>query len=202
MITENQNQSSQLDLQPENLNGHTVEELSDYLDAGRSPRDDTIEQSAGCRLALEALERLRQFGIELVAADGPSDETWVQRIMNGIAIDARAGRRIPYTSESGDLGITEGAVRGVIRRAELAVPGVLIGRCLFDGDVTDPAATIRVTIDISVPYGEPIAEISTRMRAEIAARLAAHTELRVVAIDINVHDISDLPVANNAKERG
>ena len=39
----------------EDLDGHTIEELSDYLDAGRTPVDASIEGSPGCRIALDAL---------------------------------------------------------------------------------------------------------------------------------------------------
>lgn len=188
-----------LGLEPADLDGHTMEELADYLDAGRTPADDSIESSAGCRIALDALQRLRLLTPALVAADladePATDDGWVQKILAGISLDARAGRRIPVRSPAAgaDLGITEGAVRGLIRAAETAVPGVLVGRCRLDGDVTVPDEPIRIRVDASVPYGQPIPALADRLRTEIAERMRRHTEVNVVGIDITVHDIRDLP---------
>lgn len=184
----------------EDLDGHTIEELSDYLDAGRTPADPAIEGSPGCRIALDALARLRELTPELLAADTAAepepDDTWVQSILAGITLDARAGRRIPLTTATpaldADLGITEGAVRGLIRAAEHTVPGVVVGKCRFDGDVTVPGEPVRVRVDVSVPYGEPIPDLTDRLRAEISARLKSHTTLNVTGIDIKVHDIQQL----------
>lgn len=182
----------------EDLDGHTVEELSDYLDAGRTPVRASIEGSPGCRIALDALTRLRELTPELFAADTAAepepDETWVQSVLAGIALDARAGRRIPLTTPASDadLGITEGAVRGVIRAAEQTVPGVVVGKCRFDGDVAVPDEPVRVCVDVSVPYGEPIPDLADRLRTEISARLMTHTTLNVTGIDITVHDVQQL----------
>lgn len=187
-----------LGLEPEDLDGHTIEELSDYLDAGRTPPRPSIDLSPGCQLALDALERLHGLTPELLASHteaSEADDGWVQKILAGITLDARAGRRIPLPAPDPrvDLGITEGAVRGLIRAAENDVRGVLIGRCHLDGDVTDPRAPIRIRVEASVPYGEPIPDIADRIRAEISARLAVHTELNVAGIDIAVHDVQELP---------
>ncbi|MGF3057467.1 Asp23/Gls24 family envelope stress response protein [Microbacterium sp. YY-01] len=188
-----------LRMEPDDLDGHTIEELSDYLDAGRSPADPSIDESAGCQIALDALERLRALTPELIAADtaaeAEADENWVQSILSGIALDARAGRRIPIVIEQSDVdtGITEGAVRGVIRAAENMVSGVLVGRCRFDGDVTVPGEPILIHVDISVPYGKPIPELVDRLRAEISTRLSANTTLNVTRIDITVSDLRHSP---------
>jgi len=188
-----------LGVEPDDLDGHTIEELGEYLDSGRMPPDPSIDDSPGCLLALDALERLRGLTPGLIAADDAAepeaDEGWVQKILTGIALDARPGRRIPIAAGSphADLGITEGAVRGLVRAAENAVPGVLVGRCRLDGDVTVAGAPIRIRVDASVPYGQPIPGLADRLRAQIAVRLRAHTELNVVGIDITVHDIQLLP---------
>lgn len=188
-----------LGMGPEDLDGHTIEELSDYLDAGRAPADPSIDESAGCQIALDALQRLRSLTPELLAADTEAesepDEGWVQNILAGITLDARAGRRIPLISSApnADLGITEGAVRGLVRAAENAVPGVLVGRCRLDGDATVTGEPIRVRVEASVLYGDPIPDLVDRLRAEIATRLTVHTDLNVTGIDITVHDIRQLP---------
>lgn len=187
-----------LGLEPADLDGHTIDELTDYLDADRTPANPSIDGSAGCQLALDALIRLRALTGQLIAADAAEeqevDDSWVDRILSGIVLDARSGRRVPIASEVGgaDLGITEGAVRGLVRAAEGSVPGVLVGRCRLDGDAEQPGAPIRIDIDASVPYGEPIPNLVERLRAEVADRLRRHTELNVVGIDITVRDIQDV----------
>lgn len=187
-----------LSLEPTDLDGHTLEELTDYLESGRQPLDPSIEQSPGCQLALDALERLGGLGGQLIDADAAEspevDASWVERILDGIALDARAGRRIPFASETPDidLGITEGAVRGLIRSAENAVPGLLVGRCRLDGDVTVPGTPIRIQIDASALYGESIVKLADHLRAEVDTRLRAHTELNIVTIDIVIRDIQEV----------
>lgn len=189
--------------EPEDLDGHTIEELFDYLDAGREPVDPSIEGSAGCRIALEALTRLRELTPGLLAADAAEEpepsESWVQSILSGIALDARSGRRIPVAGRvpEADLGITEGAVRGAIRAAERVVPGIVVGKCRFDGDVTVPGAPVRVRVEVSAPYGVPIPDGVHRLRAEIERRLRTHTTLNVSGIDIEVRDVHEV---RNPKE--
>lgn len=186
-----------LGLEPTDLDGHTLDELTDYLEAGRRPADRSIDESPGCQLALDALERLHGLGAELLAAEAAAepavDETWVDRILSGIAMDARAGRRIPFASADPhvELGITEGAVRGLIRAAENAVPGLLIGRCRLDGDVTIADAPIRVEIDASALHGQSIPVVAERLRTEVDRGLRAHTELNIVAIDIAIRDVRE-----------
>lgn len=185
----------QLGLEPSDLDGHTLEELTDYLESGRLPVDPDIEGSAGCQLALDALDRLRGLGGQLIEADAAAmpevDDSWVDRILSGIALDARAGRRIPFDEpEAGaDFGITEGAVRGLIRSAENAVPGILVGHSTLDGDVTTVGAPMRIAIEVNAMYGESIPAAVERLREEVADRVRQHTDLVVTAIDVTVRDV-------------
>lgn len=187
-----------LGLEPDDLDGHTLDELTDYLEAGRQPEDPSIEGSAGCQLALDALERLRGLGGQLIDADTAAmpevDESWVDRILDGIALDARAGRRIPFAPDvlGDDFAITEGAVRGLVRSAENAVDGLLVGGTHLRGDVTEVGAPIRLEIEASAFYGAAIPQAVTRLRTEIADRLQRHTDLNVIAIDITVSDIQQV----------
>ncbi|RPF20891.1 Asp23/Gls24 family envelope stress response protein [Myceligenerans xiligouense] len=184
-----------LELDPEDLDGHTLEELNDYLEAGRTPADPSIDGSPACRLALDSLERLRGLTSELIAADTTAepepDDSWVRKVLGGITTDAHAGRRIPLSTDEphADLGITEGAVRGLVRAAENAFPGLFVGRCRLDGDIMVPGAPIVVRVEVSVLYGRPIPRLVQRLRAEIAGRLTTHTDLNVVAIDVTVQDV-------------
>ncbi|MFI9486694.1 hypothetical protein ACIG47_09910 [Promicromonospora sp. NPDC052451] len=200
-----------LDLEPEHLDGHTLEELTDYLEAGRTPPDPSIEGSPACRLALDALERLHGLTPALIAADTAAepeaDDGWVRRVLGGIALDAHAGRRIPLpgpdpaVDPAADLGITEGAVRGLVRAVENQVPGVVVGRCRFDGDVTVPGAPVRVLVEVSVPYGRPIVPLVEQLRTEIGARLALHTDLNVTTVDITVRDVGPLHLGTEETHR-
>ena len=93
-----------LDNERDDLDGHTIDELSDYLDRGRTPLDPSIEGSAGCRIALGSLERLRQISQSLVevdaAAEAPRNDDWLGGILESIGREARAGRDIPLLPPS------------------------------------------------------------------------------------------------------
>ena len=192
-------------LEPDDLDGHTVEELSAYLDADRMPVDATIEASPGCQLALQSMERLRGLSSALAREDAAAEEAaandvgWIGRILDAIVLDARAGRRIPieHPDPDADLGITEGAVRGIVRAAEGDVHGVIIGRCRFSGDVTVPGEPVEVSVDASVLWGESLPDVAGRLREAVARRLAAHTDLNVQAVDVVIHDIHRLPAAED-----
>ncbi|MBC7725603.1 MAG: Asp23/Gls24 family envelope stress response protein [Burkholderiaceae bacterium] len=175
------------------LDGHTLDELSDYLDRGRVPADPAIEASPGCQIALRALERVRTVSASLLAGEArdTADDGWVATIIGSISLDARAGRDIPVTHSdpSARLSLTEGAVRGLIRAAGDSVGGVLIGRCRLDGDVTIPGEPITVHVDASVFYGERIPDAAQRVRQAIYRDLGRHTELVVEAVDVTVHDV-------------
>lgn len=181
--------------EPADLDGHTIEQLSDYLAAGRQPFDPSIESSPGCQIALAAMMRLRSVSLSLLeseAVDEPArDDSWVAGILNSIGLEAQAGRSIPVQHPSGmaSLSLTEGAVRGLVRAAGDSVTGVLIGRCTLQGDVTVPGSPITVLVDASVFWGEPIPTAAAKVREAIYAELLRHTELNIVAIDVTVHDV-------------
>ncbi|WP_200920299.1 Asp23/Gls24 family envelope stress response protein [Agreia sp. Leaf244] len=190
-----------LDNERDDLDGHTIDELSDYLDRGRTPLDPSIEGSPGCRIALGSLERLRQISQSLVevdaAAEAPRNDDWLGGILESIGREARAGRDIPLLPPSprATLSVTEGAVRGLIRAAGDRAGGLIIGRCRLDGDVTVPGTPITVSIDASVFWGERIVETVDRAREAIYSALLKHTELTIASIDITVHDVYFAQVA-------
>lgn len=182
-------------LNPANLDGHTIEDLSAYLDAGSTRTNFSIESSPGCQIALTALRRLREL-IErdletLATAEPPPPDGWVQSIMDRIALEARAGRDIPlsHPSTTARLALSEGAVRGLIRAAGDRIPEVIVGRCVLDGEVTVPGQAITITVDISVAWGENIPQAADRARNAIRRALLKHTELTISAINITVQDV-------------
>jgi uncharacterized alkaline shock family protein YloU len=182
-------------LDPADLGGHTIEELSDYLDADRSPRDASIEDSPGARTALDALARLRQESwamVEAEALEQPSgDQTWIKNVLANISRESRAGRDIPvhHSDERVRLSVTEGSVRGLIRAAGDVVDGALVGKVDLLGDVTVPLEPITVNVSVSVEYGHNVPAAADALRAEIHSELVRNTELNVVGINITVQDI-------------
>ena len=186
---------------PDTLDGHTIEELSDYLDAGREPRDESIENSPGCQIALESLARLRASTwavLEAEAQTTPADDAWLGRVMAGIAREAHAGRDIPIAApdERVTLAVTEGSVRGLVRAAGDGVGGALVGSCTLLGDVTVAGEPVDVQVTVSVAFGENLREVAQQIRERIAATLALHTELEVRDIHVTVSDVH--PVAKPA----
>ncbi|WP_200919324.1 Asp23/Gls24 family envelope stress response protein [Curtobacterium sp. Leaf261] len=183
------------DLDPALLDGHTVDELTDYLDAGMLPADPSIDDSPVCQNALAAIARVRaasRGSLDAAALDeAPADDSWVGRILSNISMEARAGRDIPFRSTAPTQHgvITEGTVRSLLRRAGDTVDGLLIGRCALEGDVTVVGEPIRVRITASVLWGNPIHEAVDRLRTAVTHELLEHTELVVEAIDVEIRDV-------------
>lgn len=183
------------DLDPEFLDGHTVEELSDYLDAGRTPRNPDIENSPGCLIALDALGRLRSATWAMLEAeadeDRERDDKWIKNVMDNISREARAGRDIPISSVDPEvrLTITEGSVRGLIRAAGDGVGGAIVGRVRLDGDVSIPGEPISIDVTASGVFGRNLLELAQHMRSVIGDALREHTELNVTSIDVTIQDV-------------
>ncbi|WP_065962346.1 Asp23/Gls24 family envelope stress response protein [Curtobacterium sp. UCD-KPL2560] len=182
-------------LEPEDLDGHSIDELADYLDAGMQPADPSIDDSAACQNALAAIIRLRQSSLgslEAAAAqEPPADESWIGGVLANISLEARAGRDVPLRAESPTERpvMTEGAIRSLVRSAGDVVPGVVIARCSLDGDVVRLGAPVRVTVELAVRAGSPIHDAADRVRSAVAAVLAEQTDLVVEAVDVRVRDL-------------
>jgi len=182
-------------LDPSDLDGHTIEELGDYLDAGRQPRNASIENSPGSRIALDSLARLRRESWAMLEeeaiADPGRDRIWMQNVIANISREAKAGRDIPisHPHPSTTLKITEGSVRGLIRAVGDGTGGAIIGKVTLDGDVTIPREPITVSVTASVYYGQNLAHLARLIRQRIAAELRTQTELNIVAIDVAIQDV-------------
>lgn len=192
-------------LEPQDLDGHTVEELYDYLDAGKTPVNQSIEDSPGCLMAMDSIQRLGVLTSQMFKSDTDSepaaDESWVQRILGSVAREVRSGREIPLLVPEVDdeLTITEGALRAAVRAAEQDAPGLLVLRCRFDGDVTEPDEPILVRVQIAVAYGVPIPDAANTLRAGIVEQLTRHSTLVINGIDISVEDVY-LPAPKQGNE--
>lgn len=179
----------------EQLNGHTIEELSDYLDRGRAPADPSIDESPECQLALGALERLRSVSNSLIETEAtamrPPADDWVRGILSNITREVRAGRSIPLDAPSPSIVITqtEGAVRALIRAAGDSVPGALLGRCSLIGDVTVAGEPITIALAVTAIGPIRLPDLARRVREAVSSELTRHTELVVAGIDVTIQDI-------------
>jgi hypothetical protein len=176
------------------LDGHTVEELSDYLDRGREPRDPAIEASPAAQHALAALSRLRAVAPRIIAADAdrfaPENENWIKRILDQIGVQAHAGRDIPipYDVEGAVLSISEGAVRALVRDAGDQTEGLLVERVRLDGDIETPDAPVDVHVVVSTFEGLDESRVTADFTERAMEALQKHTTLAVKSITVRVHD--------------
>ena len=184
------------------LNGHTIEQLSDYLDRDRMPADPSIDDSPDCEIALRGLERLRRAQRLLLELDlereSRRDDSWVSAILDNITLEAHAGRDIPLTHPvpTARLVVTEGAVRGILRESGDRMQNVFVGRCVLVGDVNVPGMPIVIEVDVTVFPGENIPLIADQLRQTMYVALGKYTELVVAAINITVSDLQALPDAS------
>lgn len=182
-------------LEPGDLDGHSIDELTDYLDAGMQPADPSIDDSPACQNALAAIIRVRHASLRSleVAAreEAPADESWISGVLANISIEARSGRDVPLRplSETERPVMTEGAIRSLIRRTGDAVTGVLVARCQLEGDVAELASPVRVVVEIAIAPGLSIPTAADLVRTAVGEALAEQTDLLVEAIDVVVRDL-------------
>ncbi|WP_430593131.1 hypothetical protein [Humidisolicoccus flavus] len=176
------------------IDGFSLEELSEYLDNGRTPYNEEIEHSAECRRALVRLERLHELSDQLMAADrdeNPAPESWFDGILQGISREVRAGRAIPIAHEDPEveLSVMEGTVRGLIRAAGDSVEGAIIEKTEFEGDLTTLGAPITVTVSVTAFANTALPQLAEALRTAITTALMTHAELAIAAVDVRITDI-------------
>jgi hypothetical protein len=175
--------------------GTTIEQLSDYLAAGRIPRDAHMESCPECLNALQGLARVSKLSRELLEQDiadlPPAPENWIKGIIDNIQNEVRAGRSLPlhHPDARVSLSVTEGAVRALIRSVGDEISGLVIGRCALNGDVEEPGAPIQVSITASVAWGRSISTLTAQLRERVLEMLRRHTELNVTTIDVEIEDL-------------
>jgi hypothetical protein len=178
--------------------GYTIDDLSDYLDRGRSPAIEAIDTNAECQAMLASLARVSGLSMVLLEDDAskgpPLDEAWLSSLLGTIGRELRAGRDIPISGEDDatQLSVSEGAIRELVRAAGDSVDGVLVGRCELIGDIGEATAEIVVHVTISVVLSAPVLELAQHVRERVHTELLRHTRLHVTAIDITVTDVHDL----------
>ena len=179
--------------------GHTLEELSLYLDTGEFPDPPHLESCPECRNGLDSLRRLSAAGEELFASDlaaaGSGRDDWMKDILANLTLELRPGRSIPLRSDdpADILSETEGSVIALVRSVADNLPGAVAGKVRLEGDVTVPGAPVAVHLDLAVLFGHPLLPSAASLRQDLAAALDRHTELNVSAIDITITDVIDAP---------
>ncbi|SKC69187.1 Asp23/Gls24 family envelope stress response protein [Plantibacter cousiniae (nom. nud.)] len=174
---------------------HGIDALTDYLERDMLPADPSIDDSPECQRILRSLRRVRSLATPLMEADEAAvatlDQDWIRGIMENIGREAKAGRDIPFGASDDDaaLVITEGTVRGLVRGAGDRTPGVLVGRCVLEGDVTVVGEPIMLHVTVSIGWGKSVAETVSLFREEVAASLQQHTDLVVAGLDVVVDDL-------------
>lgn len=182
-------------LEPEDLDGHSIDDLTDYLDAGMQPADPGIDDSPACQNALAAIIRLRNASLGSLESaaqlEAPAEESWISGVLANISLEARAGRDVPLRAESETERpvMTEGAIRSLVRRAGDTVPGVVVARCSIAGDVTVFAAPVRVTVEVAVIAGPAIHATAELVRRSATTALEEQTDLVIEAVDVVVRDL-------------
>lgn len=175
--------------------GYTLEQLSDYLDRGRTPANPAIDDNAECQAVLASLERVGALSRDLVTRDAELDptldESWLSSLFSAITREVKAGRDIPLTSPDPQtrLSITEGAIRELVRAAGDSVDGVIVGRC----SLVDSDGGVRVELSVSVLLGTPVREAAELVRQRVFSELLKHTELTVESVDVTVADVHVIP---------
>lgn len=175
--------------------GKTIEELSDYLSADRIPYNPSIETCPECLNALQALSGVSQLSRDLLAHDAatlpPPPANWMEQILASIRNEVRAGRSVPlrHPDPRVTLTVTEGALRALIRSIGDDVPGIVIGKCQFDGDVETLGAPIDVTVTASIAWKSPIPDAARELRDAIRDALTTHSHLNVMSVNVTVEDL-------------
>ncbi len=171
--------------------GYTLEDLSAYLDRGRTPAIAAIDTNAECQSVLASMQRMGALSRDLVASEStrPLDESWYDGLMREIMREFRAGSDIPLSSADPDAGIfvTEGALYELVRAAGDEVPGILVGRTRLRRD--EETGAFDVTITVSVRFGERVDDVADAARAAVAAAIQSQGDLRVRSVDVTVDDV-------------
>ncbi|MEJ8282891.1 MULTISPECIES: hypothetical protein [Curtobacterium] len=171
----------------------TLDELSDYLDADRTPVRADIEGDPDAVAALERLQVLRRASRDLLdteaSADG--DERWISSVLASIRTTAHAGRDIPVPDDdpAAHLVVTEGALRGLVRTLGDDVPGVVVRRTRFSGDVGVPGGAVDVDITVVATLEASVSDRAEALRAHVTAVLGAHAPFRIRSVVVRVADV-------------
>ena len=178
----------------ERFGAFTLEELSDYLDDGRTPVRPDIEGDPEAMAALERLGALRTASLDLFDAEAEAagaDGSWITGVLTSIRTTAHAGRDIPVPDDdpASTLVVTEGALRGLVRALGDEVPGLVVRRTRFTGDVAVPGGPVDVEVSVAVAADGSVHDRAEALRALLATAFLAHAPFTTRSITVRVADV-------------
>lgn len=182
----------------ERFGAFSLEELSDYLDSDRTPVRPEIDDEPEAVWALGRLQALRSASRDLLDADAgaraaDSDDGWIAGVLASIRTTAHAGRDIPVPDPdpSARLVVTEGALRGLVRALGGEVPGLVVRRTTFSGDLTVPGGPIDVEVSVAADADGPVHLRAEALRAAIESAFTDHAPFTVRTLVVRVTDLID-----------
>lgn len=179
----------------ERFGAFTLEELSDYLDTDRTPARPEIDGDPEAAAALVRLESLRTASRDLLDAEAAeaagADAGWIASVLASVRTTAHAGRDIPVPDDdpASTLVVTEGALRGLVRALGDEVPGVVVRRTRFTGDVGTAGGSVDVEVSIAASADGPVHLRAEALRSIIEDALAAHAPFVVRSLVVRVADL-------------
>ncbi|WP_166987282.1 hypothetical protein [Canibacter zhoujuaniae] len=187
-MTEQQKQNSEINF----------DEINDFFDNAGEALQDRFESDPHASHVLQQLGRLRSLTAEVSKRSSAAIETsadWWEQLTTLIIADSRPGRVIPLgkATESQELGITEGAVKALIRDASDAIESCLVTKIELPAEITEPGAQITVKLRASVASDVSVKPAADAIRAAVSKKLKTHTTLDIAAIDVQVSDVVVFP---------
>lgn len=157
-----------------------------------------IDSCPECSRKIASLTKLRTIAttsFEEDVKEQESDQNWMDRLLNNLAFEARAGRSVPLESPLKELSIsqTEGAIVAAARAVADQLDEVIIGRCRLVGDVEILGAPIEVEVTASVQFGAYIPDLAQALRTSVRQELERVSELNITAINITIQDLHSTP---------
>lgn len=177
----------------ERFGAFSLEELSDYLDADRTPPRPDIDGDAEATAALTRLESLRSATRDLLDAEAAGDEDagWISAVLASVRTTAHAGRDIPVRDDdpSSTLVVTEGALRQLVRALGDEIPGVVVRRTRFTGELETAGGPVDVEVSIVASADGPVHLRAEAFGSLVEQTLAAHAPFVVRSLVVRVADL-------------
>jgi hypothetical protein len=179
----------------ERFGAFSIEELADYLDAGRSPVRPDIESDPVAMAALGRIASLRGASRELldaeVEADRAGDEGWIATVLASVRTTAHAGRDIPVPDPdpSATLVVTEGALRGLVRTLGDQEPGVVVRRTRFTGALGVPGGSVDVEVTVALTAEASVHGRAETFRTVVIDALREHAPFTLASVVVRVVDV-------------
>lgn len=172
----------------------SIEELNDYLDAGKQPPRPEIDNDPQAASMLSLLERLRELTAVMREEESqPLDkEAWWSRITVVLTDEMRAGRQIALSKPQADgsTTVSEGELKAFIRGIGDARECV-VTKVKVAGDFDTPGAPLTLTLRLTVPVGR-IPDNAEQLRQAVYREVSEQYALNIAETNVTVADILQL----------